>query len=639
MDRIKALPPEVYNLISAGELIDNPAGAVKELVENSIDAGAKRVSIEIVGGGYDQIIVSDNGRGIHEDDLELAFCTHATSKLESASDLKAIMTLGFRGEALPSIAAVSRVKLTTRSRAMETGVCVSVENGVVSNKQYVPFNVGTQIEVRDLYYNAPVRRKFLKNEAGEKANVTKFVAKLILTNPNLAISYRADGKTIFESNGGGLDAAIFAVYGGDCLSNCLPINYSHGDLRIQGYIGTPEYSKPNRNYQTLSVNGRCVTDVGISAAISQAYSNTLMQHKFPFFVLDIELPADIVDVNIHPKKDEVKFAGSRHVCGQFYHAVEDALSEYKSARSKEIFAHDFPIIREETPPMFTKEDVLSKVHQLQDSGEIETMNPAQKTDVMEIEALSIEAEKQRRMDEFAESLGRELSVAKARQKFGFDPITPAAVEQESVSAIVEDEPPTFLERDEGDELLDRARILGVAFRTYLIIEIDEKVIFVDQHAAHERMLFDKFLQGVDPEMQQMAYPYTFSVSDDEALFITENRKNILAAGIDVKPFGPNTFRITAVSSLLTNTPMIDFVNYLLASIDEFNLDDRKLIVEAIAKKACKAAIKAGQKLNEDEIKYILKEIYHNKILQCPHGRPITIVFTKTQLEKMFKRIV
>ena len=644
MDRIRALKPEVYNLIAAGEVVENPAGAVKELVENSIDAGARRITIEVWGGGFDQIIVSDDGHGIAEEDVELAFARYATSKLQSAEDLFGIQSLGFRGEALSSIAAVSRVKLTTCLRGHDVGVSVSVENGVVKDKRAVSANSGTTIEVRDLYYNAPVRKKFLKNAAGEKAYITKFVAKLILTNPNVAITYRADDKTVYSSGGNGLDEAIFAVYGGDCLSNCIPINYAQGNLRITGYAGTPEYSKANKNYQTLSVNGRCVSDNNVSGAIAQAYKSFLMTQKFPFFVLNVEIPAGDVNVNVHPKKSEVRFTNSSYICGQFYHAVQNALQNYSDARADSIFAEMRTNVgNEPSLPKFGREEVAKKLEQMEEEGSIQTMNPGQREDVLAIERMTEEADREREFEEFVQRMQREVTVANARRRLGFDETPPAVQQETAFIARQEPVPPVPLaveqEKCVEERLIDRTHILGIAFNTYLILDFEEKVIFVDQHAAHERLLFNKFMQEATKNMQSLAVPYVFTVSDDEAQFIKENLENIFTAGIEVEEFGHNTFRITAVSELLVNSKMEDFVNFLLSSVDEFRLDNRTLIVEAIAKKACKAAVKAGQRLDEYEIEYILHEIRDNKILQCPHGRPITVVFTKTQIEKMFKRIV
>ena len=356
MAKIIALTQDVANKISAGEVVDNPAGVVKEFVENSIDAGSRRISIEIENGGIDLIAVTDEGCGIAEEDVELAFAKYATSKLRTEADLTGIQSLGFRGEALASISAVSRIKLTTRTNEMDAGVCVSVENGAVTDKKYVSANVGTKIEMRDLYYNTPARKKFLKTSAGEKANVTKFVAKFILTNYNVAITYRADGNTVYDSNGNGLDEAIFAVYGDECLSNCIPVNYRHGDLCITGYVGTPEYSKANKNYQTLSVNGRCVSDDNVSGAILQAFKRYLMTQRFPFFVLNLEIPANLVDVNVHPKKSTVRFADPRRISGQFYHAVKDALEQYTSQQSDQIFSTYPRAFEEEAQPTYSREE-------------------------------------------------------------------------------------------------------------------------------------------------------------------------------------------------------------------------------------------------------------------------------------------
>lgn len=636
MARINVLKPEVYNLISAGEVVEKPVGALKELVENSIDAGARRITIEVSGGGFELISVSDNGCGLYEEDLELAFVKHATSKLEYADDLFAVQTLGFRGEALSSIAAVSRVKLTTRVSSADTGVCITVENGVVGTKQYVTANVGTKIEIRDLFYNTPGRKKFFKSPQREASEITKFVATLMLTNPNLEISYSLDGNKVYETNGNGLQEAIYAIYGADCLSHCLEVNFSRDNLIVHGYIGDPEYTKANRNYQTLAVNGRCVSDQNISGAIMQAYKQYLMTRQFPFYVLNLEIPCDCVDVNVHPKKSEVRFANINSVCGAFYRAVHNALEKFAEQRVAETFSGRSSY--DENVPVLTQEEYREKFRRIMEEHQLEVMTPHQTEAVEAMEQSTLEEERKKSFEEFTQMMEREVTVANVRRTMGLD--DPAAVSQYSVTVENLQPPsPPIQEYDPADELFDRAKILGAAFRTYLILEIDDKVIFVDQHAAHERMLFDKFLQQKSQTMQPVLFPYVFTVSEDEANFIEENRENILAAGLEVEPFGHNTYRITAVSTLLADTKMDEFVQYLLSGIEEYKLDERQLIVEKIAKKACKAAVKAGYALNEYEIKYILKEVCDNKILQCPHGRPITVVFSKSQLEKMFKRIV
>lgn len=633
-NKILVLSPEVYNKIAAGEVVEKPYCALKELVENSIDAGARRIAIEVAGGGLDLISVSDNGCGICEDDLEAAFTKHATSKLGTADDLLSVQTLGFRGEALSSIAAVSKVKLTTRQSKSSTGVCVTLENGKIVKKEYVATNVGTKVEIRDLFYNVPARKKFLKSESREGVDVTKFVSRLILTNSNLEISYVLDGKTVYQTNGQGLAEAIFAVYGAECLKNCLPVNFEMDFMRINGYIGTPDYAKANSTYQTLSVNGRCIGDKGIQAAIAQAYKPYLMTRKFPFFVLDLSIPCDLVDVNVHPRKSEVRFQNPSLVCGKFFRAVDRVLKEYTDNKIQSILNVSSQRDEESDDENCAEYADFDKGKLLENISE---MTAAQVEDILQIEQQTRLKSKQP-LSEFADELERTLTVQGARRALGLDDdgVQQSALTLEFQNVEVDAEKSKV---DIADEILARTRILGSAFKTYLILELDDKVIFVDQHAAHERILFDKLMESKSLSMQDLLFPYVFSVKDDEAEFIERNLQNIFNAGIEVEPFGRNTFRIRAVATLLSDTEMGKFVEYLLAGMEEMKVDDRTLVVEAVAKKACKAAIKAGTALSEFEIKYILRGIYENRALQCPHGRPITVVFTKSQLEKMFKRVV
>lgn len=631
-NRINILAPEVYNKISAGEVVERPSSALKELVENSVDAGARRIVIEVENGGFDLISVTDNGCGIYEEDLAAVFVKHATSKVSTAEDLDIVQTLGFRGEAMSSICAVSKVKLTTRRADADVAVQVEAENGDIVDKQYVTANLGTRVEVRDLFYNVPARKKFLKSPTREASDITKYVSKLILTNPNLEMSYFLDGKLVFKTQGQGLGEAIFAVYGADCLSNCVPVQYTGEFLRISGYIGVPSYTKANTTYQTLSVNGRCIADKSVQSAIMQAYKPFLMQRQYPFYVLDLEIPYDMVDVNVHPRKSEVRFLNLRSVCGKFFHAVGETLREYSSVKVDEILNVSLAA----TPLL---DDADGGVHfgiGNMESGGIDFGG------LKDFSYGTQQERQQQSFEEFAEEMDRTLSVANARKAIGLD------VDSGAKGSTLQIEPsiPQNLaternaaETDVGDVLISRTKIIGTAFKTYLIFEIDDKIVFVDQHAAHERILFDKFMARKDNAMQPLMFPYVFTVKADEAEFIAANVENIARAGVEIEPFGVNTFRIFAVSTLLADTKMDEFVDYLLASIEEFAVDDRTLLVEKIAKKACKAAVKAGEPLNDTEIKFILKSIYENKVLQCPHGRPVTAVFTKTQLEKMFKRIV
>lgn len=644
MGRIKILNRLVSSQMAAGEVIERPVGAVKEIVENSIDAGANRITIEIVNGGLDLIAVRDNGCGMYEEDIPLAFVNHATSKLSSIAELYAMQTLGFRGEALSSIAAVSRVKLTTRRSDMDSAVCVTVENGEVVDKQYVAANVGTTIEVRNLFYNVPARHEYIKAPSKEGTEITRFVSKLILTNPNLEISYYSDGKKIYETKGKGLEKAIYTVYGEKCLNSLLPVIVTRNNMSLYGYIGTPEYTKPNKLYQTISINGRFITDGNIAGAVLQAYKQFLMTRQYPFYVLNLEIPCNLVDVNIHPKKAEVRFARPQEVFSIFYHGIQDTMNSYVRKKADEMLLKDKEISDDDKTSVLSRkewEDVAKKV--LSDDS-LDTMSRDQKKDVISIEKETEEVERRQSIFDFARKMEKEITVEKARKSIGLDFEN---VAQSTAVVGCEDQAPLRIVEEtheekhmsETDELFLSARILGAAFKTYLILELDDKIIFVDQHAAHERILFEKFIESHTKDMQPLMFPYIFTVRDEEAAFIDQNRENIFNAGIDIEPFGHNTYRISAVSPLLADTKMSDFVNYLLSGIDEFKLDDKQLIVEKIARKACKAAVKAGANLNEYEIKYILKEVRDNRILQCPHGRPITVIFTKSQFEKMFKRTV
>ena len=638
MSKIKLLTPDVYNKIAAGEVIENPVGVVKELVENSIDAGATSIVIEVADGGFSSIAVTDNGCGIDYEDIASAFVEHATSKVDSIDDLYFLQTLGFRGEALASIAAVSKVQLTTRTSENEAAVCVDVENGQIVARQYVSANLGTKIVVRDLFYNTPARKKFLKTPSREGSEISKFVSKLILTNPKLQISYYLDGQLVYKNVGKGLEEAVFAIYGGDVLEKCLPVEDSWQFMTIRGYVGNTTFSKPNKNWQTLSVNGRCIVDTRISASIMQAYKGYFMTRQYPFFVLDLEIPADHVDVNVHPKKSEVRFMQHDKVAAFFYNAVTKVLVNYiEQTRSDPfgIFAQTEP-----TDPKPVVPDNFNLDDYLRQKG-IQLMTTHQAQDVLGIEQATEDIDQLILQEQQSIERGKNLTVEQVRRDMGLPPLEP----KRKKKPVVEEEPPQIVQmsipvqEDEGELLYNRTRILGVAFKTYIILEIDDKLILVDQHAAHERILFDQFMKHRDQKFQDLLFPYVFNVTDEEEEFISKNLLSIEKAGFKVESFGKNTYRIVAVSPLLADVQLSQFVDYLLGSVDELKLDEGEFLVEKIASRACKAAIKAGYTPNKYEITYILKHVMDGSVLTCPHGRPITTIITKTDLEKMFKRRV
>lgn len=638
MSRIKVLSPEVYNKIAAGEVIENPVGVVKELVENSIDAGATNIVIEVLEGGFSSITITDNGCGIEYEDIPNAFTEHATSKLADIEELYYLQTLGFRGEALASIAAVSKIQLTTRTSEAEAALCVQVEDGNVVSRMYVSANLGTKIEVRDLFYNMPARKKFLKAPSREGSEISKFVAKLILTNPKLQITYYLDGKLVYKNPGKDLESAVFAVYGADVLEKCLPVNDTWDLMTIRGYVGDTTFTKPNKNWQTLSVNGRCVNDTRIVASIMQAYKGYLMTRQYPFFVLDLEIPPDRVDVNVHPKKSEVRFAKPDKIAAFFYNAVTKVLVDYIQSVREDPFSN-FHQVQGPQEPLGVVPDNFDINAYIESKG-IQLMTTHQAEDVLDIERVTEDLDEKIAQEKRVEETYKNISVAQLREELGMSPIVPKRKKK------VDDEPTVtqmsiHTNEDEDELLYNRTRILGVAFRTYIILEVDGKLILVDQHAAHERILFDQFMKyrNESKTMQELAFPYVFNVTDEEDEFISKNLDVIKQAGFKVKPFGKNTYRIVAVAPLLEHVQMMEFVEYLLASVDEFKLYEGEFLVEKIATQACRAAIKGGDVLNKYEITHILKHVIDGSVLTCPHGRPITVVISKAELEKMFKRRV
>ncbi len=648
MGQIKLLTSDVYNKISAGEVVERPASVVKELVENSIDAGASAVEISIKGGGIASIEIVDNGSGIDEEDVSVAFLKHATSKLSTADDLETIKSLGFRGEALASIASVSKMQLTTKTPFAETAVKVDVLEGEITNKTYCSANVGTKIVVNDLFYNTPARKKFLKTPAREGGEITQYVQKLILTCPFLEIKYVVDGRVVFNFKGTGLEEAIYVVYGKDCLKNCIPINSKYQDVVVEGYVGTPEYTKPNSTYQVLSVNGRVVKDITIQTAVRQAFAQYLMTRSYPFFVLHLTVPFDEVDVNVHPTKQEVRFADVRKVFVGVNLPIKQELSKFVENRSQQIltFDEDFKVL--DTPPTQTKMSHLPDVF-----DEFLHQQSTQPIKKLELEMDSIVAKnKQRHFEEYCDNLTKlhaqtvaaskqqpteqqQLQTTQVEQSI---PLQPAIKYMQAIAAqesFLDEQPKPA---DEFD--FSNVKILGVLFDTYMLVEIGEKAVCIDQHAAHERLLFDKFMASTNKLfMQPLLIPYVFTVKDDEAAFIEDNLSQIAAAGIVMQPFGHNTFRVAEVASLFSGMKMDKFVNYVLGYMDQYQVDSNKLTVDKIAQKACKAAIKGGDKLDSKQLEYLIKEIYKNNALQCPHGRPIYVEFNKTYLEKLFKRIV
>ena len=653
MSKINVLDKSIFNLIAAGEVVEKPASVVKELVENSIDAGATQINIEIVNGGITKIRVTDNGCGIEKDDLTKAFLPHATSKVKTADDLGRIGTLGFRGEALSSIAAVSKITMLSKT-ADSDGNKIVIEGGEVKSISPIGCVDGTSISVEQLFYNIPARAKYLRKERQEEGDITNYVARLILSNPNVAIKYIANDKVVYQSTGNGLYDAMYAIYGKSIVENVTDFEYKDDTYHVYGYIGNPTFSKPNRTYQTLVVNGRYVISQSLSVAIYKAYENFIMKGTFPFFVLNIDVALDKVDVNVHPNKLEVKFEDNNHIFGILYSAISTKLydihaintigySENQEAKSEPTVNMVKPISENEGSSF--KSNFVDKVN------EEHTYTPIKETFVetqpkVESEVNDTPKEVTLEKDDlFNENfktisdllVSKDSATKVANNDLAYTLAEQLTMKQKEVMPKVENAPELSLD-------IDTYKIVGTLFNTYIIVEQKETMFLIDQHAAHERLLFDKFKAEYERSIissQPLLIPHLLEVNNQEAEFLNENIGELKQLGFDLEPFGSNTYKVNSVPNTLKNINIQAFFNEVLSGVNNrFVMKKTDIMHDYLAKSACRAAVKANDILCDEEIKVLLTNISNkDQVLLCPHGRPIILKITKNDIEKWFKRLV
>ena len=639
MSRINVLDTSICNRIAAGEVISGPSAVVKELVENSIDALATSIVVRIYEGGIRKISVTDDGSGIYPDELKTAFLPHATSKISKMSDLDKISTMGFRGEALPSIASVSKVTVISKPSDVDCASQLVVDCGIAGDVTPAALSNGTDITVENLFYNTPARRKFLKQPKSEQSDVSSLIAKLIISNPFVKIKYYADDSLIYESKGESLESAIQTVYGYDFGKNLLQVGFVGDGMRIDGYIGKPVLTKPNRNYQVLMVNDRYVKDYSVSNVVQRAYRDRLMKGCFPVYVLNISLPFDEVDVNIHPAKAEVKFLTGGKVFGCLYKAVNDTLNAneqipiIQSTESQNADINTEPLLISTDDP---KREMLDRVN----------ANPEKYGATMSARVLSAINAKQTDNSVHAKAGVSESSASfssllkdmmdndKKCENTDTDPVTTEREKREK-------------ERDDFFSTTDRVlmkKILGQAFNTYIFIELENKLYIIDQHAAHERILFDDLVAQVNNQTiakQDLLVPFIKTFSDVDFKIISEVLEDFQLLGFDIDEPKKNTIRICGIPYVLRGIDIDKFVDGFLKENESGEVkNDIDYINKSLATAACRAAVKAGDKLNEQEINNILYSILKNNTpLRCPHGRPVVICVTKPEIEKWFKRIV
>ncbi len=625
--KINLLTADVYNRISAGEVVDRPYSVVKELVENAIDAGASEITVEIECGGKKRIRVVDNGCGIEKEDLERAYHPHATSKLQAASDLFAIETLGFRGEAIPSIASVSRMKIL--SRTQEGGAYELIcEGGVLGKVCEAGGALGTEVTVDDLFYNTPARLKFMKSDSAEEGDVGNMMARFILSRPQIAFTYLTNGKVRYRSFGDGLTSAIAAVYGAETLQNCYEISANKHGICLYGFIGNQHYAKANRSYQSLFVNGRYVVNQTVASAIMNAYQSYLMKRQYPFYVLFLDIPPEIVDVNVHPNKADVRFADNQIIYGSVYSVVSSVLDG--NSRALEYLAG-----KDVAPVVERMPETVSVVPETSKKEVENTSQPLQMT--------FAQAKKELAFD--VSPVGGKTPAP----KFTFDdkPVLEVRSKETSVKEDFFEENRRFLREQEKavQEKIDTKSLVykGELFRTYLFYEEGDCAYLVDQHAAHERLIYDKLREKCEKReiiTQPMLVPYLLNVNAQEFAFLQKNFAILRELGFDIEEFGDTSIKVSALPVDLYGMNLPAFFDEVLSSMESLRgvrLVD--IVKDKLASAACKAAVKGGEMLTEGEVRSLIERMDGNMGLKCPHGRPVAVKIKKSEMEKLFKRIV
>ncbi len=629
--KINQLPPSVYNRISAGEVVERPASIVKELVENSIDAGATSIKIEIEEGGIKNITVSDNGCGIEKEDLTVAFLPHATSKIKTETDLDSIASLGFRGEALASIASVCQVKLSSKTAESLAGYSISVNGGVFGSVQEIARTNGTTISCSNLFFNTPVRAKFLRKAKTEEGEVTHLVERFMLSHSEIAFQYYVDGKQVYNTASCSMQDIIYTIYGREVYDNLIEVDYQEDGYRVYGFVTKPKYSKSNRTAQTIFVNGRSVENYIISSSINAVFDSFLMKGRFPVFVVSLTLPLDCVDVNMHPSKREVKFENPNKIYSIMRKAVEKALYSIDQIQNFIATQEEEKVSLVENPVSWTKpqenkplDGVSFKINSQMEEVQIrevplsvntysDTQLQVSKKDIHALSSLSIKDK----------TIEPELAFAQPEGDF-IGEIQQKSVEEKFLSASVKDE----------------MKILGTIFKTYIAVEYDDAVYFIDQHAGHERLLYDKLVESIDKNnlaKQQLLAPYSFQVGAKEGNILDNILPSLAKIGFDVDR-EENRYSITSVPYLLSFVNLQKFVDEILGESENIDKKPSDFIHNKLCQTACKHAIKAGDSISVDECAYLIEKVREGVML-CPHGRPITLVLTKKDFEKMFKRIV
>lgn len=683
MRKIAVLDQNTIDKIAAGEVVERPSSVVKELVENAIDAGATAVTVEITDGGKKLIRITDNGSGMEEDQIPLAFLRHATSKIEKVEDLEHIASLGFRGEALSSIAAVSQVELITKTPSAISGNRYVIEGGVEHSLEELGAPEGTTFLVRNLFYNTPARSKFLKSDTTEANYIHTLMEQLALSHPEISFKYIQNKQVKLHTSGNySVKDVIYSVYGRDIAKALLEVEQENSFMKITGFVGKPEIARGNRSFENYYINGRYVKNNIITKAIENAYKGFLMQHKFPFVSLRMEMEGNDLDVNVHPAKREVRFAREQEVYDAIYDTVRNALTRremipkvtlgqeetsrkenvvkssavpepFEQKRREQIYGT--PISRPQ--PVRENPAAYSTMHPAKTEGILSENNPSPALTPSEENLFAGTLRKNQELDEVKKKveLEQQAKMAETLSKKTAPTTTTIPQAQETPSAPAEPSPapqkepaPKQLELFEekllAPESRNRIRMIGQVFDTYWLAEFDDNFYIIDQHAAHEKVYYERLVKKFREnsiDSQYLTPPLIVSLNMQEEEILNANKDYFEQFGFEIEHFGGREYCISAVPSNLYGLTEEELFLEMLDHLDSDNSKDAlDIFASRLATMACKAAVKGNNRLSMEEAEKLLDELmtlenpYH-----CPHGRPTIISMTKTEMEKKFKRIV
>lgn len=634
MAQIQVLDSQTIDKIAAGEVVERPMSVVKELVENAIDSGANAVTVEIKGGGIDFIRVTDNGCGIEKEQVSTAFLRHATSKIHSVEDLLCVKSLGFRGEALSSIAAIAKVELLTKTKTCAAGTRYVIEGAREMALEDVGVPDGTTFIVRNLFYNTPARRKFLKSPMTEGTYIIELMERIMLSRPEIAFKLIVNGSGRLQTSGNGeIKDVIYQIYGRDITANIVPLNVSEGDIHISGFAGKPELARSSRSFEVYYVNQRYIRSSLIAKALDEAYKPFLMLHKYPLVVLYLSIPAELLDINVHPAKMEIRFLEAEKLYQLLVEKIREALSQKELIPEMKEEKGDGSLLQKPVPSAVTMPEPF-ETRRKEELRQAET-GTFLKSPLPEYHAINRVAETPVYTERSHAPAAEQRAEGAVFKEDGLPKENnPYPAEQLSL----------FEERFLSEEAVKKHRIIGQLFETYWLVELNDKLYIIDQHAAHEKVLYERIKKKLDDHTlasQLLSPPTILSLSKSEEQLLERFLPNFEQVGFEIEHFGGNEYSLRAVPSELFRLTAVDYFHELLDELSQERLSREITSVnDRLATMACKSAVKGNNRLSRQEAQTLIDELltldnpYH-----CPHGRPTIIAYSKYELEKKFKRIV